>query len=202
MRRSAEAPNPKEKKGKGAGSPRNKPVVSQAREASAPPPRQDQRDQAAWFEKAVALFHDRRFEQAKALFEKAASGPALEVAHAARVHIRMCEQRLNRSEPKPSSAEEHYAYAVVLINQRELETAEKHLAEAARLAPDADHVYYALALCRGLRGDYEGAGVQLRRAIALQPQNRYLARRDPDFSGFVHQPPLERILWPERFERG
>jgi tetratricopeptide (TPR) repeat protein len=150
----------------------------------------------------VALFHDRRFEQAKALFEKAATGPALEVAHAARVHIRMCEQRLNPPAPKPSSAEEHYAYGVALINQRELETAEKHLAEAARLAPDADHVYYALALCRGLRGDYEGAGVQLRRAIELQPQNRYLARRDPDFSGFVHQPPLERILWPERFERG
>ncbi len=199
MRRSAEAPD--EKKGKGAGS-RRKPAASQAGEAGAPAPRQEQRDQTAWFEQAVALFHARRFEQAKALFEKAASGPALEVAHAARVHIRMCEQRLNRSEPKPSSAEEHYAYAVALINQRELESAEKHLVEAARLAPDADHVYYALALCRGLRGDYEGASVQLRRAIELQPQNRYLARRDPDFSGFVHQPPLERILWPERFERG
>jgi tetratricopeptide (TPR) repeat protein len=201
MRRSAEASNPEEKKGKGAET-RRKPVAPEAREAGASAPRQDQRDQTAWFEKAVALFHARRFEQAKALFEKAAAGPALEVAHAARVHIRMCEQRLNPSEPKPSSAEEHYAYAVALINQRELETAEKHLVEAARLAPDADHVYYALALCRGLRGDYEGAGAQLRRAIELQPQNRYLARRDPDFSGFVHQPPLERILWPERFERG
>ncbi|MCS6953045.1 MAG: tetratricopeptide repeat protein [Bryobacterales bacterium] len=109
----------------------------------------------------------------------------------------MCEQRLNRNEPQPATAEEHYAYGIALLNQRRLEEAERHLGEAARLSPNADHVYYALALCRGFQGDYEGAGRHLRRAIELQPQTRSLARRDPDFSGLVHQPPIKEIVWPE-----
>lgn len=157
----------------------------------------DNRGQSEWFEKAVALFHARKFEQAKEFFERAAGGPAQEMAHAARAYIRMCEQRLNPTVPQPTTADEHYAYGIALLNQRRLEEAERHLTEAARMAPAADHVYYALALCRGLQGDYQGAGAQLRRAIELQPQTRFLARRDPDFSGLVHQPPIKEILWPE-----
>lgn len=155
------------------------------------------RGQSEWFDKAVALFHARKLEQAREFFERAAEGPAPEMVHAARAYIRMCEQRLNPAEPQPTTADEHYAYGIALLNQRRLEEAERHLTEAARMAPAADHVYYALALCRGLQGDYQGAGAQLRRAIELQPQTRFLARRDPDFSGLVHEPAIKEILWPE-----
>ncbi len=89
--------------------------------------------QGRLFEEAIGLFHREDYGQAKELFEKAATGPVLEVAHAARVHARMCEQRINRSAPALATADDHYNYAVALINRNELQAAEKHLREAARL---------------------------------------------------------------------
>lgn len=199
MKRSAEASSPDEKKTK-AGSRRKLAfgdAAPDARVAGLNVASPGAQEQSEWFGKAVAVFHARKFEQAKALFERAAAGPAPDMAHAARAYIRMCEQRLNRAEPRPATADEHYAYGVALLNQRQLDEAERHLAEAAHLAPNADHVYYALALCRGLQGDLEGAAAYLRRAVELQPQTRFLARRDPDFSGLAQQAPIKEIVWPE-----
>ena len=62
-----------------------RPKVSMKRsEKSAPEQTLDSREQSELFEKAIALFHERNFRKAKALFEKAGAGPVLEVAHSAR----------------------------------------------------------------------------------------------------------------------
>jgi Tfp pilus assembly protein PilF len=156
-----------------------------------------QEEQTALFDKAAGYFRRGDFAQAKGLFEKAASGPLREVAHAARLHVRMCEQRISQFVPQLSSAEDHYNYAIALINRRELPTAEKHLQEAVRLAPDRDHIHYALALARGLRGDVTLARESLKRAIELEPRNRAHARNDPDFAEFAHLPPIVSLLFPE-----
>jgi Flp pilus assembly protein TadD len=156
-----------------------------------------QEEQAKLFGKAVDLFRRGNFGQAKGLFEKAASGPLREVAHVARVHARICEQRISRFAPELSSAEDHYNYAIALINRRELPAAEKHLQEAVKLAPNGDHIHYALALARGLRGDVLLARESLKRAIELEPRNRTHARNDPDFAEFAHLPPIVSLLFPE-----
>jgi tetratricopeptide (TPR) repeat protein len=160
-----------------------------------------QQEQSEAFDKAIALFRAGSFAQAKKLFEKVAAGPAREVAHVARVHAQICDRRLNRAVPAPSSAEDHYNLAVALINRRELDAAERHLEEAVRLAPDGDHIHYALALALGLRGQVQQASESLRRAIEIEPRNRAHARSDPDFAGFSHQQPLAALLFPERGHR-
>jgi tetratricopeptide (TPR) repeat protein len=155
-------------------------------------------EQSGFFEKAIALFHAGNFQKAKALFEKAAAGPAREVAHSAKIHARICEQRTNKAAPSLTSADDYYNYGVALLNRRELEAAEKHLERAVNLAPNQDHLYYALALCSGLRGDIQQAHANLKRAIELQPRNRAQARNDPDFADLLQQPLLEELLFPER----
>ena len=109
-----------------------------------------------------------------------------------------CARRVTARELTFHTADEHYDYAVVLINQRRFGEAERHLTEAGARMPDADHVHYALALCRGLAGDLRGAYRHMRRAIEIQPRNRTQARNDPDFAGISHLSPLFELLYPER----
>ena len=66
------------------------------------------------------------------------------------------------------------------------------------MAPNADHVHYALALSRGLRGDIQRASESLKRAIEIQPKNRAQALGDPDFAGLVHQRPIAALLFSPR----
>ena len=157
-----------------------------------------QGEQNELFSRAIALFRKAGFAQARELFEKAAAGPMREMAHAARTHARICEQRLGLKASAPSTAEDHYNLGVALINRRDLELAERHLREALKLEPARDYIYYALALAQGLRGDLYGAGESLKRAIELEPRVRTQARNDPDFAGLVHQPPLATLLRAEK----
>jgi tetratricopeptide (TPR) repeat protein len=150
--------------------------------------------QAELFAQAAGLFHSGRFGEAKALFEAASKGAIREMTHSARLHIRMCDQRLGRAVPELATAEERYNYAVALMNRREFQAARQHLEQAVRMSSGGDHLHYALALCLGALGDLDGAGRHLRRAIEIHPRNRAMARSDPDFADLVRRPPLSELL--------
>jgi len=150
------------------------------------------------YEQAVRLFHIRKFAEARELFRKAHAGPNREMAHNAELHIRMCDRRLETPAVEFRTAEDHYNYAVALINVRNLVEAQQHLETALGLEPQADHVYYALALCKGLAGDLDGAYESLKRAIELEPHNRIAARQDADFASFSDQPQIQRLLFPDK----
>ena len=146
----------------------------------------------------MKLFHARKFREARERFRAATKGGDRGIAHRAELHARMCERRLEEQSVVLQTPEEHYNYAITLINSRELDPARRHLEKALEKEPDADHVYYALALCCGLVGDLQGAYDNLKRAIEIQPRNRIAARQDADFAAFSSQPPLDRLLFPEK----
>ena len=154
--------------------------------------------QVEWFEQAMKLFHVREFEKAQPLFQASAGGPSRDVAHSARLHQRICEGQQRKPQLRLENAEDHYNYAISLINRRQLVSAEEHLRQALQRAPDGDHIHYALALTRGLSGDLKGAAEHMRRAVSLQPRNRHLARSDPDFAEIGQRKPLGEILYPEK----
>ncbi len=155
-------------------------------------------EQLKFFEQAVRLFHARKFAEARELFEKAQNGPNREMAHNAELHIRMCDRRLDRPAVDLKTAEEHYNYAVAMINARNLAEAQQHLEGALKLEPQADYILYALALCKGLSGDVDGAHEHLKRAIEIEPRNRIAARQDADFAVFSDQPQMQQLLFPEK----
>jgi tetratricopeptide (TPR) repeat protein len=163
-----------------------------------PAPPSDSKNQRGEFDKAIGLFNARKFADAKTLFERAASGPNLEIAHAARLHVRMCDQRLAASQPVPSSPDALYDVAITLINRRELDTAEARLNQALLMQESGGHLHYAMALCRGLRGDEDGAARHLRRAIELDPRHRATARNDPDFIELLKSASIRELVFPER----
>jgi tetratricopeptide (TPR) repeat protein len=146
------------------------------------------------FEHAVQLFSQRKLAEARDRFIEAAKGPAHHISDKARSYGQVCERRTNIAEVKLSTAEDHFNYGVELLNARDVELAKHHLGRALLMEPDADHVLYTLALCCGLAGDGNGACDNLKRAIALEPKNRILARQDPEFSALASQLPALRAL--------
>ena len=150
------------------------------------------------FERAIQLLHKRSFREAKEMFEKARIGPNPEIAVNAATHVRMCERRLAAPLPEPKSAEEHYNYAIALINLRSLEEARRHVEIALKMEPRADHVHYAMGVCMALSGDAQGAYDSLKRAIELQPRNRMVARQDSDLEGVSHHARIGKLLYPDQ----
>jgi len=196
-RRKPEAFRKRPKRAAGAG----RALAQERRPLPAPeaPPPPDERQQSELFDRAMALFHSGDYVAARGVFAKAAAGPVLAMAHSAQLHITMCARRVSPAhQPSLETPEEHYDYAIALINERRIAEAERHLAEALNRAPNADHVHYALALCHGLAGDLRGAYRHLRRAIEIQPRNRVTARNDADFAAIAQLSPLFELLYPER----
>jgi tetratricopeptide (TPR) repeat protein len=150
------------------------------------------------FEAAMKLFHARQFKEARNLFVQAAGGPERDVANRARLHIAMCERRLQQATVNLGSAEDNYNYGVALINSRNLAEARAHLEKALEMSPGADHIHYALALAQALAGDLTNAQQNLKRAIELEPRNRLIARQDADFAPLANLPPFDTLIYPEK----
>ena len=147
------------------------------------------------YEDAYRLFRAQDYAHAKTAFELAADGPQRELTHNARLHVSMCERRLQSAPVEFSTAEENYNYAIARLNARELAAARRYFDAAFAMAPNGDHILYGLALCCGLGGDYQGCYENLKRAIDLQPKNRLIARQDPDFNTIVQHPVFHQLLY-------
>jgi tetratricopeptide (TPR) repeat protein len=147
------------------------------------------------YEEAYRLFRAQDYAQAKTAFELAIEGPQRELTHNARLHVAMCERRLQSAPAEFTTAEENYNYAIARLNARELPSARRYFDAAFAMAPNGDHILYGLALCCGLAGDYQGCYENLKRAIDLQPKNRLIARQDPDFNTIVQHPVFHQLLY-------
>jgi tetratricopeptide (TPR) repeat protein len=171
--------------------------ASEPAHAAAPRPPNGKK-QLDSFEAAMKLFHTRNLKPARDLFEEAAQGPERDVAQRSRVHMAMCDRRLEQENVSLGSAEDYYAYGIALLNSRKLPEARTHLEKALSLAPEADHIHYAVAAAKALNGDLIGAHEHLKRAIEIDPRNRVHARQDTDFAHLAHQPPFDGLLYPEK----
>ena len=150
------------------------------------------------YAEAVRLFHAQKFERARAWFQKVIQGPDKALAHHAQVHAQICTARLRPRAVVLKTLDDHYNYAVTMLNSRKLDEATRHLELALKMSPRADHLHYALAVAQALRGNPEGAFLRLRTAIELEPRNRILARTDADFLGILHYPPVVSLLYLDR----
>ncbi len=150
------------------------------------------------YEEAIEYFQQEKFLKAKQAFERVASGPSKELADRAGIHCRICEQRISKSsEPTLRTADDYYHRGVAMMNLGRWDDARAALEKAQKLSPKADYVVYALAALDCLTGETESAMENLMQAIALRPENRYLARNDEDFAYLQDDPRFTELLYPE-----
>lgn len=117
-----------------------------------------------------------------------------ELLERARLYLKVCERELEPKEPAPKTADEWVYAATLAQNSGDDATAYKHLQRA--LSEDArhDHAHYLMAVATAQRNDTAGALEHLRRAIALNPENRSRARQDSDLDMLRDDPGFRSAL--------
>lgn len=149
------------------------------------------------FAQAMKKFNAGAFGDARRLFDLCAQGPEITVKESAQMYSRMCAQRLEKQQVVLKTSEDHYAYAVSLMNLQRHADALPHLQKAMQLG-DGPHVRYALALASGLVGDMPGAVAHLEKAISLDPATRSLARSDSDFQPLLQDAVIRELVTGQR----
>jgi tetratricopeptide (TPR) repeat protein len=150
------------------------------------------------YEEAIAYFQQQKFLKAKQALERVIAGPSKQLADRAVMHPHICEQRIAKpAELSLRSAEDYYHHGVAMMNLGRWDDARAALEKAQKISSKADYVVYALAALDCLTGETESAMENLKQAIALRPENRYLARNDEDFAYLQEDPRFTELLYPE-----
>ena len=97
-----------------------------------------------------------------------------------RLYLNICARQATPREAVPQTIDERLYASTLAINGGKYEEAISHLHLVRDEDPDNDHALYMLAVAHAQRGEHAEAIAHLERAIALNPENRALARNDPD----------------------
>jgi len=121
-----------------------------------------------------------------------------ELMDRANVHLNTCNQHLDRTTASQfKTSEEHFDYAVSLMNIGDYVSAREHLEKLQKSAPKADYVVYGLAALDCLTGRVEESLKRLDEALQMNPQLRYQARNDSDFQNLAEDPRFTELLYPD-----
>jgi len=150
------------------------------------------------YETGLRALQEHKFDKAKPLFQKVLAGPSKELTDRATVHLNICNQHLERSTATQfKSVEEHYDYAVSLMNVGDYVTAREHIEKLLKQSPQTDFVIYGLAALDCLTGHVEDSLKHLDEALRLNPSLRYQARNDSDFHNLAEDPRFTELLYPD-----
>jgi tetratricopeptide (TPR) repeat protein len=97
-----------------------------------------------------------------------------------RLYLNVCRRQTTPVESPPKTLEERLFASTLALNGGRYDEAISHLHLARDEDPDNDHALYMLAVAHAQRGELAAAVAHLERAIAVNPENRSLARQDPD----------------------
>ena len=116
----------------------------------------------------------------------------------ATVHLNACNQHLERSQATQfKTVEEHFDYAVSLMNVGDYITAREHIEKLVKQSPKTDYVIYGLAALDCLTGHVEDSLKHLDEALRLNAALRYQARNDSDFHNLAEDPRFTELLYPD-----
>jgi len=150
------------------------------------------------YEAGLRALQEHKFEKAKPLFEKVLAGANKELTDRAAVHLSTCNQQLERSTSNQfKTIEEHFDYAVSLMNVGDYVTAREHIEKLVKQAPKTDFVIYGLAALDCLTGHVEDSLKHLDEALRLNTSLRYQARNDSDFHNLAEDPRFTELLYPD-----
>jgi tetratricopeptide (TPR) repeat protein len=138
----------------------------------------------ALYERGLEALQRREYSEAAALLESVLRHypEEKELQERVRLYLNICQKQATPKESSPQSLDERLYAATLAINGGQYDQAIAHLRLVRDEDPDNDHALYMLAVAHAQRDEPAEAVAHLERAIALNPENRALARTDPDLA--------------------
>jgi tetratricopeptide (TPR) repeat protein len=189
-------------------SARNAQVAAPARPSPSQKPAEPQRrstyvDAVALYERGLEALQRHEYQKAGDMLESVLRQypEERELHERVRLYLNICRRHAAPREALPSTVDERLYAATLAINGGQYDQAIAHLRLVRDEDPDNDHALYMLAVAHAQRGEPAEAIAHLERAIALNSENRGLARTDPDleplrgddaFRGALETPSIPR----------
>jgi tetratricopeptide (TPR) repeat protein len=149
------------------------------------------------FQAAVVLLQQGKFDKALAAFEKLLTTAPPELLERCKMYISICQRQMDKHNLTFTTPEEHYDYAVSLLNTGYYEEAREGFYAILAAHPESDYAFYGLALLDAMTGRIQECLGNLAKAIELNPRNRLQARVDNDFQSMADDPRFTELLYPE-----
>jgi tetratricopeptide (TPR) repeat protein len=149
------------------------------------------------YELGLRALQEHKYEKAKGHLQKVLTGPDKSLVDRAQVHMCACDKNIDKPGLQFKTVEEHYDYAVSLINTGDYVTAREHLDKLLKQQPKAEYVLYGIAALDCLTGHLEESLKTLGEAIHVNPGLRFQARNDGDFQNLAEDPRFTELLYPD-----
>jgi tetratricopeptide (TPR) repeat protein len=149
----------------------------------APPQRRENYFEAvALYERGVEALQRHEYNDATNILESVLRlyPEEKELHERVRLYLNVCQRHATPREEAPQTIDERLFAATLAINGGQYDQAIAHLRLVRDEDPDNDHALYMLAVAHAQRDEHAEAVAHLERAIALNSENRALARNDPD----------------------
>jgi tetratricopeptide (TPR) repeat protein len=148
----------------------------------APQRREKYFEAVALYERGLEALQKHAYTQAANLLESVLRlyPEERELHERVRLYLNICQRHATQQEAAPQTIDERLYAATLSINGGHYDQAIAHLRLVRDEDPDNDHAIYMLAVAHAQRDEHAEAVAHLERAIALNPENRALARNDPD----------------------
>lgn len=136
----------------------------------------------AVYEKGLELLQRHEYGAAVEHFERVLRSypEERELHERVRLYLNVCRRHATPTPSAPLSVTERLYASTLALNGGRYDEAISHLRLVRDEDPDNDHALYMLAVAHAQRGEHAESVAHLERAISLNPENRALARRDPD----------------------
>ena len=151
----------------------------------------------AHYEAALRLMQEGKYEKAHAAFNQMLASNPGDLADRIRMYINACMMQVSKGKTSFTSHEEHYDYAISLLNDGHYEDAREQFKAILKENDKADYAFYGLAVLASMTGDSHTCLEHLTEAIRQNPRNRIQARADSDFQDMADDPRFTELLYPE-----
>ncbi|MGH9431996.1 MAG: TPR end-of-group domain-containing protein [Terriglobia bacterium] len=149
------------------------------------------------YDNAIRLFQKESYDKAREVFEKLVTQGPAEIADRARIHLRICDYKMNRPNSTLKNADDYYLTGLTELNARNLDAALEHLTKALKMDSGRGEIRYALAAVHALQGNADVALEHLRAAIEIRSELRFPARQDGDFDSLASDSRYTSLVYPE-----
>ncbi len=140
---------------------------------------------------------DGKYDAARNTFERMLSHGAGDMSDRVRMYSNACAAQMVKGDHAFANHEEHYDYAISLLNNGLYEDAREQFLLILRDNENADYAFYGLAVLASMTGDSHTCLEHLTEAIRQNPRNRIQARADSDFQDMADDPRFTELLYPE-----